>query len=141
MSGPRVGSAVLITDGAQVVLGRRGKQPMFGKWVLPGGKIEEFESIDEAAEREANEETGLQVKIERRLGVFEVINPPDEHRLIIYSEATPIGGELRAGSDLLEVRFFARHDLDRLDITPTVKAVLQMAGWVQPPIEGLSRAG
>src|ERR1035437_7010498 len=33
VSGPRVGSAVLITDGAQVVLGRRGKQPMFGKWV------------------------------------------------------------------------------------------------------------
>jgi 8-oxo-dGTP diphosphatase len=139
VSGPRVGSAVLITDGPRIVLGRRGKQPLFGKWVLPGGKIEEFESIDRAAEREANEETGLQVAITRRLGVVEIINPPDEHRIIVYSEATPIGGDLCAGSDLLDVRFFEQGELERLDITPTVKSVLQQAGWIQQPIRDLGQ--
>jgi 8-oxo-dGTP diphosphatase len=129
---PRVGSAVLITNGDQIVLGRRGKQPQFGKWVLPGGKVQPFEPLDAAARREALEETGLKIRITERSGVFEVINEPDEHRLIVYSMAEVDGGRLLAGSDLLEVRWFSRHELDHLDTTPLIRSVLESAGWLSP---------
>src|SRR4051812_43060202 len=46
---PRVGSAVIVIDGESVLLGVRNKEPHRGKWVLPGGKIRPFESIDDAA--------------------------------------------------------------------------------------------
>src|SRR5437660_1789038 len=39
MGSVRVGSAVLVVDDRRVLLGRRGKQPNFGRWVLPGGKV------------------------------------------------------------------------------------------------------
>src|SRR3954447_2705217 len=79
---PRIGSAVIVLDGGSVLLGVRDKEPNRGKWVLPGGKVRPFESIDEAARREIREETGLEIAVERQLGVWEIIEPPAEHRVI-----------------------------------------------------------
>jgi ADP-ribose pyrophosphatase YjhB (NUDIX family) len=138
MTGPRVGSAVLVVQDERVLLGRRGKQPNFGRWVLPGGKVKPFESLEDAGAREVQEETGLVVTITERLGVFEIIEAPTEHRIIVFSTAIPVGGELAAGSDLLEVRFFDAAALARLDITPVVRSVLARAGWLDDS-RGLSR--
>src|SRR5947209_1263459 len=105
---PRVGSAVIVVDDrGSVLLGVRAKDPNRGKWVLPGGKVRPFEKLDEAARREIREETGLEVAIERVVTVKEIVNPPDEHRLIVFSTARPVGGTLRAGSDLATPTFFA----------------------------------
>jgi ADP-ribose pyrophosphatase YjhB (NUDIX family) len=141
MDKPRVGSALLIADGTRILLGRRGKQPQFGKWVLPGGGIRLFEPIDDAARREALEETGLIIDVYRRAGVYEIINEPDEHRIVIYSEARPVGGELVPGSDLLDVKWFERHELDRLDLTPLVRLVLQTTGWLPESVDALGQVG
>jgi 8-oxo-dGTP diphosphatase len=124
---PRLGSAVVVLDGDRVLLGVRNKEPNRGRWVLPGGKVNPFESIDAAAQREIREETGLEVIVERQLGVWEIINPPAEHRVIVYSLATPVGGALRASSDLSEVKFYSRDELSTIDLTETVRGVLAAA--------------
>jgi len=124
---PRIGSAVIVIDGDSVLLGVRGKEPHRGKWVLPGGKVRPFESIDDAARREIREETGLEIHVEGQLGVWEIIEPPAEHRVIVYSVARPVGGELRASSDLADVRYWRIDELDTLDLTPTVRSVLRSA--------------
>jgi 8-oxo-dGTP diphosphatase len=129
---PRVGSAVLVADSGRVLLGRRAKDPNRGKWVLPGGKVRPFESIADAARREALEETGLEIEIERVLGVREIIDDPNEHRLIVYSTAHPIGGGLRADSDLDDVRWFSRGELVHLDLSDVVRSVLDDQGWILP---------
>src|SRR5689334_15879770 len=126
---PRVGSALLVRDEAnRILLGTRNKDPPRGSWVIPGGKIHAFESIAEAACRELKEETGLEVEVTGQFGVYEIINPPSEHRLVIYSWARVIGGVAQASDDLSEIRFFPLHELGEAPTTPLVRRVLCDAG-------------
>jgi 8-oxo-dGTP diphosphatase len=128
---PRVGSALIVKDEAnRILLGKRNKDPQRGNWILPGGKIHAFETIAEAAARELSEETGLEVLVERQFRVYEVINAPKEHRIVIYSWAKAIGGHLRASDDVSEVRFVSLHELGDLPLTPLVRQVLADAGYI-----------
>ena len=128
---PRVGSALIVRDEAnRILLGKRNKDPQRGSWVLPGGKIHAFESIAEAAARELQEETGLQIDVQGQFRVYEIINPPDEHRIIIYSLGKVVGGSLRAADDISEVKFVSLKDLGELPLTPLVRRVLVDAGYI-----------
>ncbi len=131
MTSPRVGSAVFVVDDdGRLLLGVRDKEPFRGSWVLPGGKVEPFETLEDAARREILEETGLDIKVSRTLDVIEIIDPPREHRIIVYALASPVGGALAASSDLSAARFFARDEIQGLDVTPAVGAVLRKHGWL-----------
>jgi 8-oxo-dGTP diphosphatase len=126
---PRIGSALLVRDQAnRILLGKRNKEPQRGSWVIPGGKIKPFESIADAAARELREETGLEVEVKGQFRVYEIINPPDEHRLVIYSWGELIGGTAKASDDLSEVAFFSSNELLDLQTSPLVRKVLDDAG-------------
>ena len=128
---PRIGSALLVRNEAnQILLGKRNKDPQRGNWVIPGGKIHAFESIAEAAARELREETGLLVEVGERFSVYEIINPPNEHRIVIYSWAKVIGGNTKASDDLSELKFFELKELGDVPVTPLVRQVLVDAGYV-----------
>ena len=58
---PLVGVGALIVDAGRVVLIKRGHEPLKGEWSIPGGLLEVGETLRQAAEREALEETGLVV--------------------------------------------------------------------------------
>lgn len=127
---PRLGSAAIVEKDGRVLLGVRNKEPESGKWVLPGGKVEPFESFEDAVKRELLEETGLEIDVGEQLGVYEIIAPPDEHRVIVYSRAMVKSGELRSASDSSNVRFFSKDELAGLNVTPFVRRVLRDAGWL-----------
>lgn len=133
---PRLGVAVVVTDDRKrILLGRRGKEPNRGLWVIPGGGVELGETMVQTAHREIQEETGLRilgVRACRPLWVQEVIGD-DEHRVIVFVEATVVAYPRerlpKAGSDLLEARFFERGSLPH-DISPVVVPVLRVLGWL-----------
>jgi 8-oxo-dGTP diphosphatase len=126
---PRIGSALLVRDEAnRILLGQRNKDPQRGSWVIPGGKIHAFESIADAAARELQEETGLKVEVGNQFRVYEIVNPPNEHRIVIYSWAKVIEGTPRASDDLSEVKFFPMEELGDVPVTPLVRRVLEDAG-------------
>ena len=127
---PRVGSAVILQIGGKVLLGLRNKESEKGKWVLPGGGIKPFESVKEAARRELQEETGLDIEVGEQVGVYEIIAPPEEHRVIVYSLATMKDGDLRPSSDSSQVGFFSREELRNIEVTPLVRKVLEDIGWL-----------
>jgi hypothetical protein len=72
-----------------------------GLWFLPGGGVEENESIEDAAKREAVEELGLDVNVSRVIAAFDltlIAKDTREHLKIppfIVVLAIPIGGQLR----------------------------------------------
>jgi 8-oxo-dGTP diphosphatase len=126
---PRIGSALLVRDGSnRILLGQRNKDPQRGFWVIPGGKIQPFEGIAAAAAREIKEETGLNVRVGDQLGAYEVINPPNEHRIVIYSWGTVTEGVAKASDDLSDIRFFSVEELAQVPITALVRRVLEDAG-------------
>lgn len=64
----------LIIDGHKILLVKRGKVLVYpGRWCLPGGFIERNETLKFAAKREAQEESGYQIKIK---SLFRVIDSP-----------------------------------------------------------------
>ena len=106
MPGLAVNIAV-IHDG-QVLLTKRED---FEVWCLPGGGVEEGESLAEAAIRETKEETGLDVELTRLVGAYSRLGGfPDIHAILYV--ARPIGGEicLQPG-ETVEVRYFSVDDL------------------------------
>lgn len=128
---PRVGSALIVRDEAnRILLGKRNKDPQRGSWILPGGKIQAFESIAQAAARELEEETGLEVEVQNEFRVYEIINPPNEHRIVIYSWARVRGGCLAPADDVSEVKFVSLDELGELPLTPLVRQVLHDAGYL-----------
>ena len=123
---PRIGSALLVRDEAnRILLGKRNKDPQRGSWVIPGGKIHAFEKIAEAAARELREETGLFVEVGDHFNVYEIINPPNEHRIVIYSWGKVVGGEPKASDDISELKFFELDELGEVPVTPLVRRVLR----------------
>lgn len=122
---PRVGSAFIVVDEAgRFLLAERDKEPQKGGWVFPGGKIKAFENYITAGKREVLEETGLETEYVRQLGTFEIINPPDEHRIIIVSLASVLGGVLRPGTDVSKVAFCSFFDAAKMPLTPFTTMLL-----------------
>lgn len=67
---PKVVSGTLPVRDGKVWLLRRGIEPRIGYWTHPAGYQEWGESTEDAAVREAHEEIGCRVEIERLLGVY-----------------------------------------------------------------------
>jgi ADP-ribose pyrophosphatase YjhB (NUDIX family) len=95
---------VAIIDDGRVLLTKRED---FEVWCLPGGSVEEGESLADAAKREAREETGLDVELTRLVGVYSRLGGGivDVHA-VLYA-ARPVGGELRTQpGETIDVAFF-----------------------------------
>ena len=97
---------VVLSEDGRVLLIRRASDPYEGQWALPGGFVELGETLEDAAAREAEEETGLRVEIVRLLGVYSDPNrDPRGHNVSCAYLARAPGGEPSAASDAAEVAF------------------------------------
>src|SRR5580698_7146145 len=70
---PRVGVGGIVVQNGHVLLVRRGREPLKGKWSIPGGLVEVGEGLRKAVQREIKEETGIRVEPLEMIGVFERI--------------------------------------------------------------------
>ena len=101
---PKVAVGTIITDErGHVVLVRRAIEPGYGKWVFPGGFIDRGETVEDAAIREAREECGLDVRLERLLNIYSYSGVAV---IIIAFTATIVGGCLGCDDEGLEAQFF-----------------------------------
>lgn len=101
---PKLMVDVVIPSGEGVVLIRRGSEPFEGQWALPGGFVDVGETVEQAAAREAAEETGLNIELARLVGVYsEPERDPRGHNVSVAFLARVLSGELSAATDASEV--------------------------------------
>ena len=110
MSGPETPKimvdVVVPSEEGRILLIRRGTDPYEGYWALPGGFVEVGETLEAAAAREAEEETGLEVEIVRLVGVYSHPDrDPRGHNVSAAYLARIREGEPSAATDAAEVSF------------------------------------
>jgi 8-oxo-dGTP diphosphatase len=96
-----------IVSAATIVLNEKNeilliKGPRRG-WEMPGGQVEEGESLRDAAIRETLEESGIKVEVVKFCGVFQNVNASICNTLFL---ARPIGGKPTTSAESMEVGFF-----------------------------------
>jgi ADP-ribose pyrophosphatase YjhB (NUDIX family) len=100
---PKIAVGTVIHLSSGIVLVRRAIEPGYGKWVFPGGYVDRGEEITLAAVREAREECGLDVRIDRLLNIYSYAGRTP---IIVVYTATCVGGELACDDEGLEVKVF-----------------------------------
>ncbi len=116
-----VGTVIDAGDG-RVLLVRRAIEPGYGKWVFPGGYVDRGEQVEQAALREALEESGLSVRLEGLIGIYSYRGRTP---IVIVYAARPIGGTLATDDESLEIKWFAPAELpwDALAFSSTQEAL------------------
>jgi ADP-ribose pyrophosphatase YjhB (NUDIX family) len=118
----KVRVAAVIVDDANVLLithRRRGRT----YWTLPGGGLEEGETLEACLIREIKEETGLDVELRLLLFVTDVIpeSNPGEHRVNLIFHAAIAGGQLTSGHSERIDETLDRVEFVPLDSLPTLR--------------------
>lgn len=104
-------------EGLQLLLVERNIPPFEGQWALPGGFVRVGESLDGAAERELQEETGLsEVYLEQLYTFGTPDRDPREHVVSVawYALTNIRDHRVRAATDARDARWFSLHDAPAL---------------------------
>jgi 8-oxo-dGTP diphosphatase len=101
---PTLGVEIAILRSGQILLTQRED---FETWCLPGGIVDAGESAAQAAVREAREETGLDVQLERLVGLYSMPRWGRGGAHIAVFAARPVGGSLRPQpGEVIAARYF-----------------------------------
>ncbi|HZG78619.1 MAG TPA: NUDIX hydrolase, partial [Paenibacillus sp.] len=103
-------AAIVVNEKSEILLIRG---PRRG-WEMPGGQVEEGESLSQAAIRETKEESGIDIEIIKFCGIFQNVGNSICNTLFL---AKPIGGEFTTTPESLESGFFP------------VEVALRMVEW------------
>jgi len=110
---PLVGVAVVVKKAGKILLVKRNVNPGKGLWALPGGFVEQGETVEKAALRELREETGLKGKNPDIISVR-------AERTSLYNTVIVVGvkvpyarGKIKAGDDAEEAKYF---DLKKIPV-------------------------
>lgn len=133
-----VGVGGVVIDGERALLVRRGTEPAFGEWSIPGGLLEVGETLAEGVARELLEETSLTVRV---LDLIEVVdrifwdsNATGEHKgpryhfVIVDFLCELVAGEPRANvGEISDLAFVREEELDRYQLNAVTMKVLHKA--------------
>ena len=105
---------IIHRDYSELVLIKR-KNPPYG-WALPGGFVDYGETVEEAAIREAREETSLTITLESLFGVYsDPLRDPRQHNISVVFVATSSDfSKLEASDDALEIALFPINSVPEL---------------------------
>ena len=126
-------AAIIVRDG-EILLVKRGAEPGFGKWSIPGGALEMGETLEEGLKREVLEETGLEVEVGKLAGISDLIIRDDDvvkwHYVLINYFADITGGELCPATDALECRWVKLSEIRTYNVTRSVLHRLEELGLI-----------
>ncbi len=107
---PKLAVGALIVQDGQMLLVKRGVIPRRGFWAMPSGFVEYDEQPRAALAREIREETGLEAVIGDVVEALPMADPNKKGVFLLF-EGRVTGGELKAGDDVTEARWFPLNNL------------------------------
>lgn len=105
---PKIVAGVLPVWGEQVLLCRRAIAPRYGLWTLPAGFMENGETTEQAAAREAHEEANAKL---RDLHLFTLISIPHVSHVYMIYRCELVADDFYPGVESLETRLFHEHEI------------------------------
>ncbi|HJU34975.1 MAG TPA: NUDIX hydrolase [Nitrososphaera sp.] len=104
---------VILERDSNVLMIRRKRDPFKDCLALPGGFVNEGETVEDAIKREAMEETSLEVHPIDILGVYsDPTRDPRKHIVTIVFVGIVVGGEIKAGDDAASAQWMKLVDID-----------------------------
>jgi 8-oxo-dGTP diphosphatase len=136
---PTLGVLIAIIYAGQILLTQRED---FEVWCLPGGNVDTGESVAHAAVREAREETGLEVRLTRCVGIYSLPHWRAGGSHVVLFAALPVGGMMHpAANEVIDARYFDPDALPqplfrwhRQPIHDAVSGIGGSAAWSQPDV-------
>jgi len=140
---PIVGVAAVVLCGGEVLLIRRGREPLMGKWSLPGGALELGETTADVVVREVLEETGVHVQPVQIAATLDRIVRDDaghvqfHYVLVEWLCIADQSGALVCGDDAAEARWVSRGEIfsEAYDLDATTLGVIESALKIAETIE------
>ena len=119
---PTIICGCIIEQGDEVALCLRAIEPQKNTWTIPAGYLEFGESTEVAAQREALEETGMEVEIRELYSVF---NVQHMHQVYIIYRAQLVQKKQEMGHESLAVKWFTGQTLPTEQLSyPAIKTML-----------------
>lgn len=104
-------------DDLNFILIKRSQGEFKDYWALPGGFVEYGETVENAAIREAKEETNIDVELEDLVGVYSKPDrDPRGHTITVAYTARGDFNIKKAGSDAGDINIFSKEKLDKINI-------------------------
>jgi 8-oxo-dGTP diphosphatase len=127
---PLVAVGAIVFKDNCVLLVRRGQAPSEGVWAIPGGSVEIGETLQEAAEREIFEETGIRIRAGKPIYTFDVIDRDADgkirfHYVIVDLAADYVSGQPAGGDDASEARWVSTQQISELEVSPPTLRLLK----------------
>ncbi len=127
---PRAAVGAIVFKNEKVLLVKRGQPPSEGLWAIPGGSVKLGETLQEAAEREIQEETGIIIRATEPVFIFDAIQKDEKgqirfHYVIVDLKADYIEGEPQGRSDAVDARWVSPGELNRLNVNRTTRQLLK----------------
>ncbi|MGZ9584476.1 NUDIX hydrolase [Paenibacillus marinisediminis] len=120
-----VGAVGVVHHDGKILLERRGIEPGYGLWGLPGGMAEQGESIERCIIREVYEETGLQIEV---ISLLDVLG--GMQACIVGYEARVVGGSIRKSEESIELAWFSLEHIPFAEFAfPRHTAILRK--WIE----------
>ncbi len=133
---PVVGVGAVVVHEGRVLLVRRGAAPSRGLWAVPGGALELGETLQQGAEREILEETGVAIRAREPICAFDFFERDGDgrirfHFVIVDVAADYIRGDVKGADDALEARWLAPEDLEGLPVSKNTLKLLRAVGFLE----------
>ena len=114
----RTATAIIIFPEKQILLIKRLTPPFIGYWALPGGRAEPGEPIEQTAIREVKEETGIKIKIVRKVGEYHEFGEEGGQEYDYYPAcflSEPMEGQVtEQESEVSEIQLFKINEIPKV---------------------------
>jgi ADP-ribose pyrophosphatase YjhB (NUDIX family) len=127
---PIMAVGAIVVKSGRVLLARRGKEPSYGLWSVPGGAVRLGEGLKAAAAREIREECGIEIELTDVIEVIERLHRDGDgriryHYVIVDYLARWVAGDIQPSDEVLEARWVAPEEFPGYQMTPGTADVIQ----------------